>query len=319
MILDEVDDQVSGISIAIPLVLLAILLATVAVQSDLVALRGAQNPVASPDVITVVPRSFAYRDHAEYFRAGFAVDAPRSVVTIETPLTIMKYQVSRAEYDRCVQDKACSPAESEEPASPDKTSVIGVSYDDALHYAAWLSDHTGHSWTLPTDEQLAFAAGSRFPDDALGVTSDGKNPAIRWLADYEREARRAASKDPRPQIRGTFGVSEYGLADFAGNIWEWTRSCSKRVDMDAQKADQEADPSRCGILIASGKHRAPMSSFIRNPKGGGCTVGSPPDNLGFRLVRQPSSLEMAKDWIRRMIGLTTFSINAVPPDEGPTS
>ena len=28
-----------------------------------------------------------------------------------------------------------------------------------------------------------------------------------------------------------------------------------------------------------------MSAFIRNPKGGGCAVGVPPDNVGFRLIR----------------------------------
>ncbi|WP_183930774.1 SUMF1/EgtB/PvdO family nonheme iron enzyme [Rhizobium mongolense] len=291
------------------------MLAAVAVQSGLVAWRSPHHSIASPDVISVAPRSFHYRDHAEYFRAGLAVDAPRLLIAVDTPLTIMKYQVSRAEYDRCVQDNACSPAESEEPASPGDTPVVGVSYDDTVRYAAWLSEHTGQSWILPTDQQLAFAAGSRFPDDALGVASDDKNPAIRWLADYEREARRSASKDPLPQIRGSFGASEYGLADFAGNIWEWTRSCSKRIEIDAQAVAQGADPSRCGILIASGKHRAPMSSFVRIPKGGGCSVGSPPDNLGFRLVRQPSSFEVEKDWIKRTAGLITVSINAVSPNE----
>ena len=29
-----------------------------------------------------------------------------------------------------------------------------------------------------------------------------------------------------------------------------------------------------------------MSNFIRDAKGGGCAAGTPPDNLGFRLVRE---------------------------------
>jgi hypothetical protein len=45
------------------------------------------------------------------------------------------------------------------------------------------------------------------------------------------------------------------------------------------------DVSSCGIYVASGKHRAVLSSFVRNPKGGGCAVGVPPDNVGFRLVK----------------------------------
>jgi hypothetical protein len=28
-----------------------------------------------------------------------------------------------------------------------------------------------------------------------------------------------------------------------------------------------------------------MRAFLKNPKSGGCAVGVPPDNLGFRLVK----------------------------------
>jgi len=37
--------------------------------------------------------------------------------------------------------------------------------------------------------------------------------------------------------------------------------------------------------VTVGRHRAPMSSFVRDPKTGGCSVGAPPANLGFRLIR----------------------------------
>ncbi|MBV2185865.1 MAG: formylglycine-generating enzyme family protein, partial [Rhizobium sp.] len=50
----------------------------------------------------------------------------------------------------------------------------------------------------------------------------------------------------------------------------------------------------CGIYIASGKHRSPLSSFIRDPKSGGCSVGTPPDNVGFRLIRDDS-------WYARLV------------------
>ena len=51
--------------------------------------------------------------------------------------------------------------------------------------------------------------------------------------------------------------------------------------------------SSCGIYVVEGRHRAAMSSFVRDPRSGGCSVGAPPDNLGFRLVRRP-------DWIERL-------------------
>ncbi|ABC94415.1 nitrate reductase protein (plasmid) [Rhizobium etli CFN 42] len=285
-------EPVSGISITIPLVLLAVLSAAVAVQSGFVATGAPDMSVAPPQTIVIAPHRFAYRDAAEYFRNGLAVDAPRLDMTMASPLEIMKYQTTLRDYDRCVADAICAPAENlGDTSSREVTPVTGVSYDDAIQYAAWLSDHTDTEWRLPTDFELAYAAADRFPDDALGIDPNDRNPANRWLADYEREARRAAAIDPRPQPQGSFGISQTGLVDFAGNVWEWTSTCNKRVELSKKDLSGDPDSRSCGIMIAAGKHRAPMSSFVRIPKGGGCSVGSPPDNLGFRLVRSRGLLE----------------------------
>ncbi|MBD9446234.1 SUMF1/EgtB/PvdO family nonheme iron enzyme [Rhizobium sp. RHZ01] len=290
--------SVSGISIAIPLALLAALSGAVAVKAGFASSGQHDGGVTAPEVVTIQPHSFEYREATEYFRKGLAVDAPKHDAKVRLPLDVMKFQTSRAEYQRCVLDGACAPAEYEGQAGPDLP-VTGVSYDDAVQYAAWLSQRTGENWRLPSDFELAYAAADRFPDDALGIDDDDTNPATRWLADYEREARRAASTNPKPQPRGSFGISTTGLVDFAGNIWEWTSTCNRRVDLDKAAETEALDPAGCGIIIASGKHRSPMSSFVRNPKGGGCAVGAPPDNLGFRLVRRPTFFQSVVAFARR--------------------
>ena len=311
---------VSGISIALPLALLAVLSAALAVETGFVNIERREAALAAPEIVTIAPHEFQYRDATEYFRRGLAVDAPKRKTNVRTPLAIMKYQTSLSEYDVCVADGACSEPEGRSATSGDDTPVTGVSYEDALRYANWLSQKTGKTWRLPTDFELAYAAADRFPDDALGVDADSKNPALRWLADYEREARRAASSDPAPQPRGSFGVSRTGLADFGGNIWEWTSTCNKRVDLEKEAVIDDPDPTDCGIMIAAGRHRAPMSAFVRNPKGGGCSVGSPPDNLGFRLVRQPGFVESIEDFTHRvvadMIGGVLFKGVQRDDDEG---
>jgi hypothetical protein len=52
--------------------------------------------------------------------------------------------------------------------------------------------------------------------------------------------------------------------------------------------------------VVEGRHRAYVTNFVRDARAGGCAVGVPPANLGFRLVRSVApkphrrGLEIAK-------------------------
>ena len=56
----------------------------------------------------------------------------------------------------------------------------------------------------------------------------------------------------------------------------------RRVLDDAGKV--VSNSPNCGVRVVEGQHRAYVTDFIRDAKAGGCAVGVPPDNLGFRLV-----------------------------------
>ncbi|MGV8939646.1 MAG: SUMF1/EgtB/PvdO family nonheme iron enzyme [Allorhizobium sp.] len=270
-------------STMLPLALLAALLAGLAFRTGMIATGNPGGALLGPQTVTVEPRTFTYRSDGDFVQGGLSVDAPLLTAAVAAPLHIMKYQVSVEDYGLCVADDACTAAEKGMARSA-AVPVTGVSYDDARVYADWLSSRTGRVWRLPTDREWAFAAGSRFADDALGVGQGSSNPAIRWIADYERESARKAARNPAAQPRGTFGDNEFGVADIGGNVWEWTQTCHRRVGLGTGGAIL-SEAAACGIYVTEGKHRAPMSSFIRDAKSGGCSVGTPPDNLGFRLVR----------------------------------
>ena len=271
-------------SLALPTGLLIIGGALIGLQLFPTGFSFAPAGTSGPETVTIAPAEFTYRADGVFMRAGQPVDAPLVTAQLEAPLTIMKYQVSAADYAACVADGACAPAEPRNIGTGD-VPATGVNYQDATAYAAWLSQQTGQQWTLPTDQQWAFAAGSAFADDALGVAEDETNPAIRWLANYDKEIERARRADPTPRALGSFGANENGLYDIAGNVWEWTQTCHRRVHVDAI-GTVLSELSACSIRVANGQHRTPMTYFIRDAKNGGCSVGVPPDNLGFRLVRQ---------------------------------
>jgi formylglycine-generating enzyme required for sulfatase activity len=269
-------------SLILPAALLVLALAALAAQ--LIPLPNLFRPsdIALPAMVTLPPGQLTYRIEGHYLRDNVPIDAPISTVAFQHPIAIMQYQVSVEDYARCVADRACAPAFN---AGLDGTPVTGVNYLDAVDYAAWLSGMTGETWTLPTDAEWAYAAAERFEDDALGLLDDPANPALRWIADYRAEAARNRTADPYPRPLGSFGANSNGIMDMSGNVWEWTETCHRRVHVDAAGGIVSEQPA-CTIRVLEGKHRGATSFFIRDPKSGGCSVGVPPDNLGFRLVRR---------------------------------
>jgi formylglycine-generating enzyme required for sulfatase activity len=164
----------------------------------------------------------SYRLHGDFTRAGKQAAAPLVQVSHSRPLAIMQHQVSSYEYQRCVDDGACRALDRGVVVAADRPAVQ-VSWHDANGYANWLSRKSGETYRLPTDEEWAFAAGSKFKDD--GVVIDENDPSKRWIARYEREADRARS-DAGTRAFGSFGSNENGLQDLGGNVWEWTASVS---------------------------------------------------------------------------------------------
>ena len=236
----------------------------------------------------------SYRVNGDFTRAGKQAAAPLVQVRLPRPLAIMRHQVSSSDYQLCVEDGACRALDRGVVVAADRPAVQ-VSWHDANGYAAWLSRKTGEAYRLPTDEEWAFAAGSKFKDD--GIAIDDNDPSKRWIARYEREADRAPSA-PGTRTFGTFGANENGLQDVGGNVWEWTASCFvRRVLDDAGKVISNSP--NCGVRVVEGQHRAHVTDFIRDAKAGGCAVGVPPDNLGFRLVVERDKWPGLQHLVRR--------------------
>ena len=256
-------------------------LAVAPLVTDIPHGRGA---IAGQAMVDLQPGGMSYRVAGDFTHAGRQAEAPLATVRFAVPLAIMKHQVSAGDYQQCVDERACRALDRDVVVAADRPAVQ-VSWHDASAYAGWLSRKTGEHYRLPTDEEWAFAAGSRFSDDGLPV--DVQDPAKRWLSRYEREAE-LTTGDTEAHIFGRFGVNENGLSDLAGNVWEWTDTCFVRSVLDDAGQTIRSN-ANCGVRVAEGAHRAYVTDFIRDTRAGGCAAGTPPSNIGFRLVREPRS------------------------------
>jgi len=255
------------------------------------AMPGGNRDIAAfrdqPALIELAPGSMRYRVAGDFTRGGKPAEALLATIRIARPLTIMKHQVTSADYQRCVLERACRALPPDIAIAADRPAVM-VSWRDAEAYAGWLSRKTGETYRLPTDEEWAYAAGSRYQDDSLPV--DSSDPSKGWLARYERESNlKSAEVDSKPRPLGAFGANENGLLDVAGNVWEWTNTCFVRTALDDSGKALNAT-ANCGVRVVEGQHRAYVTDFIRDARAGGCAAGVPPSNLGFRLVREAKSL-----------------------------
>jgi len=99
--------------------------------------------------------------------------------------------------------------------------VVGVSWYESVAYCLWLSDVTGESIMLPTEDQWQYAAQGE----------DGR--IYPWGNDWycqkcnnSVEPCKSSCTSPVRQYEGK-GDSPFGVVDMAGNVWEWCLTDSK--------------------------------------------------------------------------------------------
>jgi hypothetical protein len=98
----------------------------------------------------------------------------------------------------------------------DDQPVVGVTWEDANRYAAWLSERLGVTWRLPTEDEWEKAA--RAGQEVIFPWGD-QGPADGVKANYSGNGR---FRGLAPVGSFEAGRNGYGLLDMAGNAWQWT-------------------------------------------------------------------------------------------------
>ena len=122
---------------------------------------------------------------------------------------LSKYEVTFEEYDVFTDAMGRERAD-DEGWGRGRRPVINITRKDAEAYTVWLSEQTGKSYRLPSEEEWEYA------ESAGSTTRDGW-----WLDDIDN---REESHDWNGTLPvGSFSSDKWGLHDMAYNVSEWTQ------------------------------------------------------------------------------------------------
>ncbi|MFN3603501.1 MAG: formylglycine-generating enzyme family protein [Leptonema sp. (in: bacteria)] len=124
---------------------------------------------------------------------------------------IDQYEVTFSEYQKCVEEKGCSPAKPNyigfsNPNQP----MVGVNWYQARDFCKWKQKR------LPTEAEWEKAARGERGE----IYPWGNEPATCQKAIIKEKDKTGCGKETTWDV-GSKGAFRYGLYDLAGNSWEW--------------------------------------------------------------------------------------------------
>ena len=188
------------------------------------------------------------------------------------------YPVTNYEYRAFIQDTGYPPPNywegNDYPEGLGDHPVVYVRWHDALAYCAWLTKKTGTLYRLPAEAEWEKAA--RDTDERA------------WPWGNEWDAAKCNSKESGPgrtTPAGQYspaGDSPYGIADMAGNVWEWCSSLHwpypYRNDDGREAVEGQGDRVLRGGAFVSEQGLVRSTSRYRR------LANSRDQTIGFRVV-----------------------------------
>lgn len=264
--------------------------------------RPAPAPVASripePEMVSI--RGGTFMMGSPVSEKGRISNEMLHSVTVGN-FSIGKYEVTNAEYARCVSSGFCKAPEWQKKGSiynlkngsndlyhgivGDNYPVVGVSWHDAMSYVSWLSKMTGKVYSLPTEAQWEYA------------TRAGSQSAYAWGSNISHELANygsdiccdgfASGRDSwlkTAPVR-SFPNTQWGLYDAYGNVAELTCSVYMAAyDGSEQKCSSAYDKRH---RVTRGGSWGGRSKDLRSAARSSRSASSRDGATGFRLSLAP--------------------------------
>jgi formylglycine-generating enzyme required for sulfatase activity len=167
---------------------------------------------------------------AESFRMGSERDKFTKLVhpvTFARSFSLGATEVTFREWDACVADGGCDYRPADQGWGRETRPVINVSWQDAQHYAAWLSGKLRATCRLPSEAEWEYAARAGTTTEYALPAPDGSDDiAGKGLANCADCGSEWDLRQTAPVTgAGKFRPNRWGLYDTHGNVWEWVEDC----------------------------------------------------------------------------------------------
>lgn len=280
------------------------------------AFRDEGCPGGCPEMVVIPAGRFTMGSPAGE-PGRYADEGPQRHVTLRTTLAVGKYHVTVGEYRAFVQatgradGESCLVWDRELRLRPgrnwrnagfpqtDRDPVVCVSWEDALAYAAWVSQQSRQRYRLLTEAEWEYAARAE--------------TTARWWWGDDAEGPcgvvNGADRRTRQQVLGTshwtfvpcddgfaytapvgrFVANRFGLHDMAGNAWQWVLDCYRGSYVGApMDASTPVEMDNCTRHAQRGGSWGSSVRDLRSASRDSNAPGARSYIVGFRIGRMPS-------------------------------
>lgn len=274
-------------------------------------------PNACPEMVVIPPGTYMMGSRADDPHQGKdGEEQPRHRVTIKYAFAAGKFEITRDQYARFVQETHLRDPDGcnvhEPPHWPTvmglnwhttpfrqtgRDPVVCVSWAEARSYTQWLSKKTGHRYRLLSDAEWEYVARAGTTGEAFWGNDEKRACEYGNGVDLTLVARFPKAKwdnvipchdgyvNTAPV--GSFKPNGFGLYDTAGNVFEWTADCWVKNYVGAPTDGSARTDGDCSKRVNRG------GSWTSNPTGLRSAHRDWDDasrtrvvDLGFRVARE---------------------------------
>ena len=232
-------------------------------------------------VMVYVPEGEFVMGSPESDREAESDELPQHSVHLISGFWIGKYEVTIAQYKKCVEAGGCfapynwlyGSKPQEHPAYA-KYPVTGVTWKGAVVYAKWVGGR------LPTEAEWEKAA--------CWDPEKREKRRYPWGDEFDvSKANTAEAQNDRASPVGMYspaGDSPYGVADMAGNVYEWTSTIYRSYPYYPNDGREDLTASGDRVIRGGSFHWEWDKWYARCVNRAGLDSGHFTDDIGFRIV-----------------------------------